>query len=140
MASDFYLMLGLRKDLAFIPGAFLPTMARTRAGFYIGSEPVEVVDRADPKEALLRTMVRGRPVIPTPPRDMFPKSVSLQHAKVRSLSAFEKDAKSWSFSRNKKGYFIVPHRSLGRGRAVENTEQQATNIPARTSGRLFIDW
>ena len=44
MLKDGLWMLVLRKGQAFIP-----TMAQTEAGFYVGIEPVEVVDLSDRK-------------------------------------------------------------------------------------------
>ena len=59
MADKGLWLLFLRKGQAFIP-----TMARTEAGFYMGIEPVEVVDiqdQAGVEQALMRAVGRGNP-------------------------------------------------------------------------------
>ena len=42
MSEDGLWLLTIRKGQAF-----MPTMARTEAGFYIGIDPVEVIDASD---------------------------------------------------------------------------------------------
>jgi hypothetical protein len=94
--------------------AFIPTMARTKAGFYMGIEPVEVVDARDPdalEQAMIRVVKRGNPSVPTPPGGAkFPKSVLLKYAKIKSISTFDKLAKSWGLSKRQGAYLIVPDR------------------------------
>ena len=107
-------------------------MARTEAGFYIGIEPVEVVDVADRvalEQAIIRVVMRGNPAIRTPARADYPKSVLLKHAKVKSLSSFEKLAKSWKFSKREGAYFIVPYRRRKDSGAEEDLERGEA-IPA----------
>ena len=112
--------------------AFVPTMAKTEAGFYIGIEPVEVVDprnRPGLEDALKRTISRGNPTMPTPPRSNFPESVLVKHAKAKSLFDFEKYATSWKLSMRDGAYFIVPYRPSGNSGNVEDTERGEA-IPA----------
>lgn len=87
MRDGFWLLI-LRKGRAFIP-----TMAKTDAGFYMGIEPVEVVDASDHsglQEALIRSISRGNPSVSTPGRDNYPEDPLLKHAGVKSLATFEK--------------------------------------------------
>jgi hypothetical protein len=123
MVDDGFWLLILRKGQAFVP-----TMARTEAGFYMGIEPVEVVDAHDRvalEQAIIRVVKRGNPAVPTPSRADYSKkeSVLLKHAKVKSLSSFEKLAKSWKFSKREGAYFIVPYRRREDSGAEEDLER-----------------
>src|SRR5215471_14446307 len=80
---------------------YVPTFARTDAGFYMHIEPIEVVSTSDTKsfaEALKRSISRGNPVVCTPLRHEYKKPEVLKHAKVKSWSLFEKESSSWSVS------------------------------------------
>jgi hypothetical protein len=105
--------------------ALVPTMAKTKAGFYIGIEPVEVVDAHDQaafEQAIIRVVRRGNPSVPTPPGGaQFPKSVLLKYAKLNSISAFDKIAKSWQLSKREGAYLIIPYRPRKDSGAEENT-------------------
>jgi hypothetical protein len=82
MHCSFYLRRGT---------AFVPTMARTEAGYWMGVEPV-VVRKVETVEALeqllLAVIARGNPVVPTPTRQGFPRPVMERHCGLKSLSAF----------------------------------------------------
>jgi hypothetical protein len=111
---------------------FVPTMARTEAGFYIGIEPVEVVDLCDHaavEQALIRTISRGNPSVPTPSRANFPKNPLLKYAKVKSDSSFDKVAKSWKLSKRDGAYFIVPYRPR-KDRGQEEDTERGEAMPA----------
>jgi hypothetical protein len=72
---------GLWLVFLFKEQVFVPTMARTTAGFYMGIEPVEVVnafDRAALEQAIIRVVKRENPSVPTPTRTKFPKSPLLK--------------------------------------------------------------
>jgi hypothetical protein len=127
--KDGFWMLTVRKSQAFIP-----TMAQTEAGFYMGIDPVEVVDAADRKaveDAMLRAIGRGNPTIPTPTRDNFPEDVLLKYARVKSLSTFEKLAQTWKFSKRQGAYLIAPYRPLKSGGSEEDVDRTEA-IPAET--------
>ena len=54
--------------------AFVPTMARTEAGYWMGVEPVDVqkVETVEAlQEVLLAAILRGNPVVPTPTDETF---------------------------------------------------------------------
>ena len=121
MGKDGFWLLILRKGKAFVP-----TMAQTEAGFYIGIEPVEVIDATDRQgleQALIRAVNRGNPVVPTPTRDKFPEDPLLKHAKVKSLSTFEKSAQSWKLSKREGAYLIAPYRPGKHGGSEEDVDR-----------------
>ena len=127
MADRGLWLLVLRKGQAFIP-----TMARTTAGFYMGVEPVEVVDARDRtalEQALIRVVNRGNPIVPTPSRTNYPEDCLLKYAKVKSLSTFEKLARSWQLSKRDGAYIIIPYRPGKYGGAEEDVERGEA-IPA----------
>lgn len=114
-------MLIVRKGKAYVP-----TMARTDAGFYLATEPIEVVDTADRQEvenAIMRAITRGNPVVPTPSRDNYPPDPLLKSANVKSVSTFEKSAERWQLARAKGVYEIVPYKRMKPAGAVEDREQ-----------------
>jgi hypothetical protein len=121
MMKDGLWILFLRKGQAFIP-----TMAQTEAGFYMGIEPVEVVDASDGRaieDALLRAVERGNPIVPTPTRDNFPADPLLKYAKVKSTATFEKSSQSWKLSKRGDAYLIAPYRPLKSGGSEEDIDR-----------------
>lgn len=107
--------------------AFIPTTAKTQAGFYIDVEPVEVVpvtERTSLERALLRTIQRGNPIVPTPARATFPAPVVLAHAKMRSWAAFEKSASGWSIAKVEGAFTIAPYRAGKHGGWKEDLESK----------------
>ena len=123
---------------------FVPTMARTKAGFYMGIEPVEVVDVRDHaavEQALMRAISRGNPSIPTPVRATFPKNPLLKYAKVKSDSSFDKQTKSWQLSKRDGAYFIVPYRlrkDRGKEEDTERGEAMPDDLPLETVVRSLV--
>jgi len=103
MVWEFYVRKGL---------AYIPTMARTEAGYYPAIEPVEVVpvtDRIALEQALARTLYRGNPTIPAPTRENFPQPVALSHAGLKSWSRFVQDASGWSIAHENGRFVIAPY-------------------------------
>jgi hypothetical protein len=90
--------------------AYVPTAAKTQAGYYLDIEPVEVVPISDDEgfaRAIRRSIDRGHPVVSTPTRATgFPKPVILASAKVRTPAAFEKDASYWQLCKTDHSYVI----------------------------------
>jgi hypothetical protein len=129
MVDKGFWMLIIRKGQAFIP-----TQARTQSGFYMGVEPIEVVqtsDRPGVEQALLRAIDRGNPPVRTPSLPEMEdnsKSALLKCAKVKSLSAFEKGAERWQLSKHEGAYSIVPYRPHEEGGAVADLKR-AERIP-----------
>ncbi|MGA2183132.1 MAG: hypothetical protein ABSH47_08895 [Bryobacteraceae bacterium] len=122
-------MFYLRKRTAYVP-----TMARTQAGFWLSVEPVDVAPVADAealKLVLLRAIERGNPVVPTPGRDHFPPDVMRRYCGMRSLSAFERTAQLWSFGQSADTYLISQWRrsEVHRG-AWEQSLERTTVLAA----------
>jgi hypothetical protein len=75
--------------------AFVPDVARTKAGFFLDIEPVRVIQVSDLHSlasAIEQAMVAGNPLVPTPTRAAFPKPVILKPAGVKNWNAFVKRA------------------------------------------------
>jgi hypothetical protein len=128
MPNDGFWLLILHKGQAFVP-----TTAKTEAGFYLSIEPIDVIDTSDERkveEALLRAIGRGNPAVPTPSRaDYSRKPALLRLAKAKSRASFERVAKSWKLSKRQGAYFIVPYRHREDSGAEEDTERGEA-IPA----------
>jgi hypothetical protein len=89
----------------------LPTLARTRAGFYLEGEPVEVLSAptADALAAALgRARERGNPTVPTPARDRFPPPVVHRHAGIPTEREFERQARHWALEWGPDDVALVP--------------------------------
>lgn len=127
MHCSFYLRKG---------AAFVPTMAKTEAGYWMGVEPVEVqkVATVEALEQLLLTvMERGNPVFATPTRQNFPRPVMERYCGLKSLSAFERTATCWSISRNEIAYRIYEWRRSERYRgAREEATDSEIRLPIDT--------
>jgi hypothetical protein len=127
MLEDGFWLIFVFKDQVFVP-----TMARTEAGFYMGIEPVEVVDARDHtsvEQALMRVISRGNPSIPTPTRAAFPKNPLLKYAKLNSDSSFDRQTQSWKLSKHDGAYFIIPYR-LRKDRGAEEDTERGEAMPA----------
>lgn len=117
----------LRKGVVFVP-----TVARTEAGYYMGIEPLRVVpvdDSAAVQAAIKDAMSAGNPIVPTPTRANFPESNLLKYAKVRSWSAFEKNALNWTIDENAGIYKICPGRRHPEG-GWEDDPERIETLPA----------
>jgi hypothetical protein len=73
----------------------MPTVVETEAGFYIESKPVQVfkvteVDRW--KQHVLKAILRGNPVEPTPENADEPGSAILEHLHIDKWSTFERNS------------------------------------------------
>jgi hypothetical protein len=89
--------------------AYVPTVARAEAGFYLAIEPVAAVPATDVdavQVAVQQAIGKGNPRIPTPSRATFPKSVILKEARVKSWSVFENGASLLTISRKGDRYKI----------------------------------
>lgn len=83
---------------------YVPTVAKTEAGFFVDVEPVAVIegsDRARIADAIKKTIIKGNPTIETPTRLTFPKPVVLSYANVKSWATFEKSSLCWKASKRK---------------------------------------
>ena len=76
----------LRKD-----AVYLPTVAKTEAGFYCAIDPVTVVAIGDSdalRSAIKQSLAKENPMIRTPARDAWPEPVVLKYAKVKYFGPF----------------------------------------------------
>lgn len=116
--------------------AYVPTVAQTEAGFYSDIEPVDVIpvtDSAALENAIKVAMSKGNPIIPTPTRAAFPKPVVLQYAKVKTWSAFEKDARHWTILEKAGNYQIEPGRKRPDGKGWEADPDRVESLPPGTT-------
>ena len=63
----------LRKGIVFVP-----TVARTQAGYYLDIEPVAAISATDAeavRDVVKQAITRGNPLVPTPTRATFPSRV-----------------------------------------------------------------
>ena len=130
------LRLYLRKNLLY-----LPTVALTDAGFYRDVEPVQVVGLVDIpllEQAIKGALARGNPVVSAPPRAAIPKPVVLAYAKVKSWSAFERDALTWLVRREENAY----HLSMGRRRIDRGWDHSvvAETLPSAAADDTVARW
>ena len=127
MYCSFYLRRGT---------AFVPTTAKTDAGYWMAIEPVDV-RKVENREALQLMLVaaieRGNPVVPTPTRDNFPRPIMERYCGLKSLSAFERTASCWAISRHDGPYHIYEWRRSERYRgAREKADETEVILPGET--------
>jgi hypothetical protein len=80
---------------------YLPTAAKTEAGFYMDCEPVALVPVTNTdalRKALKDAMHRGNPIVPTPKRNAFPPPVLPKYAGLKSWSKFMQGASEWTIA------------------------------------------
>jgi hypothetical protein len=110
--------------------AYLPVVAQTDAGFFLDIDPVTVI-AADDREALVRAVaeqiIAGNPVVPTPKRSAYGTPVVVKAAGVKTWSAFEQSARSFTAYRTESEYQIPPMERTAEG-WVENL-QRAKKLP-----------
>jgi hypothetical protein len=112
---------------------YVPTEARTEAGYFMDIDPVAVVSITDTdalRGTIKEAMDKGNPIIPTPTRAAFPKPVVLKYAKVKSWSAFEKGALNWTIVEKSGIYQIKP----GRKRPDRGWEEDQAKIESFAFG------
>lgn len=93
--------------------AYLPTCARTDAGYHLDIDPVEVASILDTDAfvaALARGIGRGNPEVRTPDRDSFPPPAVLKHTRAASWSSFEETASVWLIEDRNNQLRLVPSR------------------------------
>jgi hypothetical protein len=118
---------------------FVPTMAKTLAGYYLMFEPVDV-QPADSVDALhkilLAAMVRGNPIVTTPALPNFPRPVMERYCGMKSLSAFDRTAAYWSISQDADGFRIYEWQRSDRHRlgwGWEQIPESEIRLPASTT-------
>jgi hypothetical protein len=117
---------------------YLPTVARTEAGYYIDSEPVEAVSINDAealRRAIKNSISKGNPVVPTPTRAASVEPVVLKYARVESWPAFEKGTLLWRIVEKSGNYHI----KQGRKRLDKGWEDDPAKTEALPSGSTLDD-
>jgi len=92
---------------------YVPTVAKTEAGFYMNGEPVAVVAAANTdalRRALQAVVARGNAIIPTPKRTAYPPPVLPKYAGAKTWSAFMQGASEWKIKERNGNYQIVRYR------------------------------
>jgi len=91
----------------------IPTVSKTRSGYYLETEPVSVIRLSDLSltEVLQDALRRGNPTIPTPSRANYPKPVVLKYAGVNAWNKFAAAAQSWNLTERDGKYFLAPSKS-----------------------------
>jgi hypothetical protein len=122
---------------------YLPTVAKTEAGFYIDREPVAVVPVMETgalRHALQEVTRRGNPIIPTPKRNAFPPPVLPKYAGVKSWSKFMQGASDWKIVEHNRSYRIVPYRKDPKGgpSRVEDRDRKI-DLPPGTAPDEMIE-
>jgi hypothetical protein len=124
MVCNFYLSVAT---------VYVPTVARTEAGFYVEVEPVSVVSAREVgalQNAVIEYIHRGNPTTPT--RKAFPKPVLLKYGNIKSWSAFEKSASLWTLEEKGGVYQIKPGRPCIDGGWEESHERVESFAPGAT--------
>ena len=120
---------------------YLPTNAKTEAGYYMHQDPVLVIPASNTdglRRALTEMTAKGNPIIPTPTRATFPPPVLPKYAGVKSSAAFARGASRWSIEERKGVFQIIGCEALGRGAWREDPEQKTDFLPG-TSVEVVID-
>lgn len=116
--------------------AYISVTGKTTAGFFMNVEPVHVVPASDVealKQALNDVMKQGNPTVPTLMRHEYPKPFVLKYAKVKSLSAFEKDAQAWDITAKDGVYKIQQMRRRADNRGFEDDPSRTETLPPGTT-------
>ncbi len=116
---------------------YVPTVAKTKAGFYMNREPVAVVPAANTaalRRALHDVMARGNAIIPTPKRNAYPPPVLPKYAGEKTWPAFMRGASEWSIMEKNGNYQIVPYRKNPKGGEswVEDRDRKIEFPPGST--------
>jgi hypothetical protein len=116
---------------------YVPTVARTEAGFYMIREPVAVVPAANTetlRRALHDVMARGNAIIPTPKRNAYPPPVLPRYAGEKTWSAFMRGASEWKIREKNGNYQIVQYREnpKGDGSWVQDLDRKIEFPPGTT--------
>lgn len=118
---------------------YVPTMAKTEAGFYMNVEPVAVVAVSNGeglRTAFREVMTRGNAVIPTPKRNSFPSPLLPKYAGVKTDRAFIQGTSHWAIDERDGNYQIIGYRVHRNGYWVQNPAQKIDFSPDTTAGDM----
>jgi hypothetical protein len=122
---------------------YVPTVARRKSEpIYTNIEPVAVVpvsSTEDLRHALLETITRKNVVIPDrDPNALRAPPLLPKYAGVRSLSAFHRNASTWSIAEDNGVYKILHYRNHPKGYWEEDSAREI-QFPARTAVDDVVD-
>lgn len=116
-------------------------MGKMDKGFYRGIEPVAVVSVTDTnalREALAATVVRGNPSVPALRRSEYPPPVLLKYARVKTWSAFDRDAALWAVGEDGGRFVIIPYKKRLTGELVQD-QNGKIEFPPGSSADMVIE-
>jgi hypothetical protein len=107
---------------------FVPTMAKTDAGFWLEVDPVEQAATSDVSSiaaALQRCASRENPAAQTPPRSGFPDWVVLKHANKRKIRDFENEYGLLSIEHTQGDAYLIRNHSRSKDLRGYEPEREA---------------
>jgi hypothetical protein len=131
-----YCHVYLRKGTVYVP-----TVAKTEAGFYMNVEPVSVTSvssRKSLQNVLHEVMARGTPVIPTPKRNAYPPPLLPKYAGLKTDRAFMQGTSHWAIDERGGNYQIIGYRVHSDGYWVQDAAQKI-DFPANASAGDVVD-
>jgi hypothetical protein len=120
--------------------AYIPTSAKTEAGFYLDIEPVEVAEVSDTArftEAVKAALSRGNPTVATPSREDYGKPPLVKYAKVKSWSQLERGSSFWGISEKSGRYEFGPYKRRADRGWEEDPGRVVTLPPALTINEVI---
>lgn len=117
-----YIHVYLRQGIVY-----MPTVARTEAGFYMNVEPVAEVSVSNTdgiRSAFHELIARGTAVIPTPKRNEYPPSLLPKYAGVKTDRAFMHGTAHWAIDKKDGDCQIIGYRVHKDGYWVQDDAQK----------------
>jgi hypothetical protein len=113
----------------------IPQLAVTTDGFYLETEPVEVLalellDVQSLASAIRRVKDRGNPTVPTPSRLNFPVAVLPALAGRKSWTDFAKHAQLWRVRCDEYGTSVTPTTKAAKNGGFTDVSPAAVSIPS----------
>jgi hypothetical protein len=115
--------------------AYIPTLAKTEAGFYQDIEPVAVAQLTDSdllKSVLKQRLLEGNPIIPTPKPAGRVTSLMMKYSPIKSLSKFDKEAEYWRINEKGGAYEFGPLKRRA-DKGWEEDPQKLRKVPLRST-------
>jgi hypothetical protein len=122
--------------------AYVPTVVKTEAGFYMQAEPVAVIPAghtAALRHALHAVMAKGNEIVPTPKRNAYPAPVLPKYAGANNWSVFKKGSSEWSIREENANYQIIPYRNDPHGSEtwIEDNARKIKFSPGTTREQVI---
>jgi hypothetical protein len=122
--------------------AYVQDVGFTTAGFYMGIEPIRIVDINDIAllaQAIQDTITRGNPVIPTPLRHEYKKPAILGLTGTRSWKTFERQSACFTISRENDSD-VINESGRGVNGEWDPVASQTHRLPAGSSPREIAEF